>query len=594
MERRHTRVKSKRSRWFVLGTLGILVPVALWIAWSVRPWQTDEVRAVFLAGSASSSGAAPGEEDSATSLPRPGAGTRSDRDQALAALLSGTGRVEVEAAQSAAERGSSLRECSGVILFEAGRPADEHVRLLLDGRELELADDGSFLFRTDEELVELDIIARYYYLGQPVLVEPAKQSFVRLEPLAGGRVRGELVHAVGDRDLDGRPTDARVELVVIRGLPPARHAVLEASLEGNRTFDLGPVPPGSQVQLQFTSLRMRPIVERIDRIPAASAVWITVAPPEGVRVTGRVTDQNGFGRSLVRVRARVVDDRGPGDSGSAAGQQDSGGASSSRGGQPDEGGVGGARLREQWTAADGSFDLRGIAPGRIVIEAAPRGFIPSSVELGRLWPGDHSRDALLTLYFGATLSGTAYLDGRPASIVRVRAQLVGNAEGNSANGAAGDARTVRTSMSGEFKISGLPDGDWIVLAEDRQSDGRQVVNWSGLGGPVRLQGQFAHVGSFSLERVADLELDVYSRGMELPARIAVQLERHVPGTELWLPSSASGSKAVGLGGVAALEGLAAGSWRVTVDADGLRGTRSVALMPGELRRVRVALAPVQD
>jgi hypothetical protein len=141
------------------------------------------------------------------------------------------------------------------------------------------------------------------------------------------------------------------------------------------------------------------------------------------------------------------------------------------------GGFGGGMGRAT-TTADGSFLLENVAPGDYLVTARAPGYIdtgrllmssvmrtpaePPPAKLGGMLTSVHvvagqTATATVTLYRGAVLAGiVSYDDGTPAFGVSVSAVQADTA-----------AQAGGTSLSndrGEFRIAGLPEGTYLLLA----------------------------------------------------------------------------------------------------------------------------------
>jgi hypothetical protein len=161
--------------------------------------------------------------------------------------------------------------------------------------------------------------------------------------------------------------------------------------------------------------------------------------------------------------------------------------------QPVEGQEGsfGGRGGFATTGSDGSFRITGVSPGEYYIDVMMPGYIQpmrgmlSSFE--NLAPEDRDRiTAQLTrvsvalnqsanvqvmIYRGAAIGGTvSFDDGAPAAGVSIQALLLPQSAGAKTAGGASQAvfaGFARTDDRGQFRVTGLGDGTYIILAAPR-------------------------------------------------------------------------------------------------------------------------------
>lgn len=152
------------------------------------------------------------------------------------------------------------------------------------------------------------------------------------------------------------------------------------------------------------------------------------------------------------------------------------------------GGYFGGRGGFATTGSDGSFRITGVAPGDYYADVMMPGYIQPLADvlsnLETLTPADRDRlSAQLTrvsvaanqtanvqvmIYRGGTINGSvAFDDGAPAAGVAVQALILPpNSTGPSTQGAS-FAGFTRTDDRGQFRLTGLTDGTYIVLAAPR-------------------------------------------------------------------------------------------------------------------------------
>lgn len=145
------------------------------------------------------------------------------------------------------------------------------------------------------------------------------------------------------------------------------------------------------------------------------------------------------------------------------------------------------------TSADGSFFINNVRPGEYYVSAQMPGYIDPLRSLsprGSMRPSGDVPDALkpmltrvtvsanqtatvqVTAFRGAVLSGAIlYDDGTPAAGIPVSAERVDNSAQNDGGAPAPvsmrDLAFATTSDRGEFRLGGLPDGVYVIMARPR-------------------------------------------------------------------------------------------------------------------------------
>lgn len=146
------------------------------------------------------------------------------------------------------------------------------------------------------------------------------------------------------------------------------------------------------------------------------------------------------------------------------------------------------------TSADGSFFINNVRPGEYYVSAQMPGYIdplrslsprgsmrPSSSDVpDALKPmmtrvtvsANQTATVQVTAFRGATLSGAVlYDDGTPAAGIPVSAERVDNSTQNDGEAPAPvsmrDLAFATTSDRGEFRLGGLPDGVYVIMARPR-------------------------------------------------------------------------------------------------------------------------------
>ncbi len=122
-----------------------------------------------------------------------------------------------------------------------------------------------------------------------------------------------------------------------------------------------------------------------------------------------------------------------------------------------------AYRRVRWTNRRGEFRFRSIHSGTIRLNASADGYVAGEQQTLRLKPGEAREGFDLWLASGARIQGYAFRsDGSPATDARIRWHL---------NRARADSHGVYVNnailvdAAGHFQASGLPDGDYLLVAD---------------------------------------------------------------------------------------------------------------------------------
>jgi protocatechuate 3,4-dioxygenase beta subunit len=150
--------------------------------------------------------------------------------------------------------------------------------------------------------------------------------------------------------------------------------------------------------------------------------------------------------------------------------------------------------RKDTSDADGSFSLRGLPVGEVVLAAEHDGFLASGFKTLQLIEGEEMGDLVLTLSEGNSVEGTAHWpDGTPVIDALVSAQfdrsaLLGADSINAARGGDGHANT---NEEGHFRITALGNGPFTVSVT-HSPEGERLESW--LAQETRLSSLSGDVG----------------------------------------------------------------------------------------------------
>ena len=138
--------------------------------------------------------------------------------------------------------------------------------------------------------------------------------------------------------------------------------------------------------------------------------------------------------------------------------------------------------RKDSSDADGSFSLRGLPVGEVLVSAKKDGFLESGHKTLQLIEGEKVRDLVLTLSEGNSVEGTVHWpDGMPVIGASVSAQfdraaLLGADSINAARGGDGYANT---NEEGHFRITALGHGPFTVSVS-ASPQGERLESWLAL------------------------------------------------------------------------------------------------------------------
>lgn len=275
--------------------------------------------------------------------------------------------------------------------------------------------------------VEASGFARAAVPGVEVAAEATETDLGTVVLAPGAKIEGRVVDPEGNAlaaaeirvgEDSGMPVPF-LAFSLARDRPRARTG-------GSGEFTVGDLREGEKVHV---------LVTRADFVDAtvAGVVVPTVEPLEvtmkrASRVTGRVVD--GGGRPLEEAQVQVR----------AEGQRMPGSRTKSR--------------------ADGTFEVTGVAPGRVTLSAQASGYQEYSLSGLEIPDGGDLTGVTLTLAPGAVVEGTVFApDGRPVIDARVRSVEPGSSTMFSIAGLS------TTDGDGRYWLDGLPVGRRTVIAE---------------------------------------------------------------------------------------------------------------------------------
>lgn len=341
-----------------------------------------------------------------------------------------------------------------------------------------------------------------------IVLEPSPSVAGIVVDEAGRGIEGADVFAAAERRLGGGYSTTTAG---------------EARTDSNGRFEIGELEFAGTTMLAVRADGYQEAHEEIELLPGQRLEGLRIELGVGLRLVGRVVDEDGTGIAEAFVR---VEPRG--------------------GGQ--------WRGRTPWSQSDGAgrFVLEGMEPGRHRLLAHAEGHAATTVEVEARASGPEIEIVLST---GRRISGLVLdAEGAPAAGATVRVvgdggRFVGTVE--------------RAGPDGRFEVSGLADGAWSLVASHET-----------LGvGSVEILAEGEDVSGVTVE----LSPGGRAYGRILGAELASLAEATVF-------AFGTGNRTVGTvdwEGRWSVEGLAPGSWAVLVSIDGRSLQAQVEVGPGE-------------
>ncbi len=457
----------------------------------------------------------------------------------------------------------------GIVQLPEGVPTNETIEVIASGRKFEhrelhratIGSNGAFrvAFAKDTKTGYLKLDAEHLFLSKPYKLKLSElPPSIVLEPLVGARIQGVIVPPVGVEDgasvvhgqsvhtsgwSDGGSDSVQKSGAVdaalrfeLRGIPTHFHLTLNADFEAWVPQSVGDLKltPGEDraLELRFT---------------------------QGASVSGRVVDESGAALSNVMLETNLR-------------------------GSPSLGGT----SRQAKVADDGTYTIRGIAPGELVLDAMKQGYLPAKIELGTLSDGDVKLEVEVRMPTGHFVAGhVTWPDGRAiagAWVMVEQPEDDGDISAMTMSFMGGGTRE-KTEADGSFRVTGLGAGPYVVSAEAKpalEPESAPVEASSGAAvgkGPKKLvkKGAAWHArvenvatDSEALTVVLQPGFAVSGRVLDesalAPPRFTVNATKHEPGQ--WFPQQdgAVFQKFESVDGSFTLEGLQEGEYQLVASA----------------------------
>jgi uncharacterized GH25 family protein len=256
-------------------------------------------------------------------------------------------------------------------------------------------------------------------------------------------------------------------------------------------------------------------------------------------------------------------------------------------------GQGGFDVREGRSEADGSFELKAVAAGKVQLRFSADGFIELTRNVD-IADRQTAGDLDITLTGGNSIAGTVkWSDGAPAAEVEINvnfdmSQMAGMGAFNAMKGARGKGKS---DGAGNFVVRGLGAGPFTVKVESRARDATETPKDSELW-RVRADGVKPGTTDLALVLAAPQGIDgrVVDREDKPIAKFKVAAQRVSGGMLPGLDSDRVEDSFTSDTGEFTLRGLGAGKWEVNALADGFApGTPVPFVLPRAEGEARLTL-----
>ncbi|MEO6708268.1 MAG: carboxypeptidase-like regulatory domain-containing protein, partial [Planctomycetota bacterium] len=387
---------------------------------------------------------------------------------------------------------------NGRIVYPEGTPIGEEVEVVASGRKFKtrppyrarVAPNGTFrvAFAPGTKTGSVDVDAPHLYLREAVKIKPAdprRTEELVLEPLLGGRIQGQLIAPLNGMGLASQLAGKSVHT---QGWSESYDENMSrlGVVDGSLRFELRGLSPKCTFELGFNSELFVAVKRSGVRVAAGEDQAWQLPLTLGGRVRGRVSDATGDRPSSINLVFQSVQDEQTADASSST----------------ELFGLDMDPSLNVKLAPDGSFDARGIPPGKIQVTALAAQRLPCVLELGMVADGEVREGVDLVLESGGRIGGrVVWPDGSPAAEARVSLKTL--AEGNEIGGGMqdfwSDVASVRADAQGVFLISGLVAKKFNVIAQARPEAEASRSGSKGRPQPLRASLDDVPVDSLDLE-----------------------------------------------------------------------------------------------
>lgn len=461
----------------------------------------------------------------------------------------------------------------GRVIFPPDTPPDERAEVVAyysrDESEkphrASVAADGAFrvAFPAGTDVGRLELSARYVFLSERLrltFADPVRPLV--LEPELGGSVHAVFVLPAGSdgrqSELVGTKLSADADVIVYSS-DGATRPTRSTEIEDPTYADIGGLIPGVALQLSGEPRTFAPFKVRGVRVQPGAVTTLEVRLDNGISLSGRVVDELERPLSGVKFQIEVFN-----------------GNETTR------------AERKTPTGPDGRFTLQGVRTGRVTLTATALGYVATRVRLDVPPEGDAQDDLHVVMKRGRSIQGRVqWPDGSPAAGATVVIALVESDDVDVQWGALGwsEAPEHVADGNGAFEIRGLTAGPFALIArapttKDASKTGSARTDSVSSGGAplvVTLDEGYELRG-----RVVDETGHAFERFTV--AAVPVHTEREWQGVN----ESVTGRR-LGEDSRFVVEGLRAGTWKITARVGGAFARREVSV-PGNTPELEIVLA----
>ena len=351
----------------------------------------------------------------------------------------------------------------GRVKFPDGTPPDEKLRVEARGKKfsndslhsVEVGRDGAFrvAFSKDTRTGWLRVVARYAYLPEDVKVKfPSKpgevQSF-ELTPLLGSLVRGRVTLPAASQALAASLAGTRVQVWPndFNGAGAERVRNLWSEIGPDLGFEIGGVPGKCALNCFVDSENFVRAMKEIGGVEAGRAADVELALQLGLRVAGKVVDEDGtaVAEAAFEYNSQTSD------------------------------GMNWSNFHNKKSANDGSFDLRGMPTAKGTLFVKKEGFVTEERAFEKSPEGGAQEGLRIVLRRGLTIAGLVQgPDGQPFAGATVSLRFTPEANGNQMPWMQDNDQSGRSDAEGRFRFTGLGKGKGTLRAEAKAQDSKPI------------------------------------------------------------------------------------------------------------------------
>jgi hypothetical protein len=310
-----------------------------------------------------------------------------------------------------------------------------------------VAADGRFrlAFPPETKTAHVSVRGKYSYLPASQEIDVASTHDVVLTPTCGACIAGTITLPAGSEesaaDVEGIEVALATSMEGMRGSVMNMERIRRKAVIHQGAFEFRALPAAIGYEMTIEPKVLAAARATQKDLAAGRSTPVEIALHRGGSIRGKVHDAEGQPVADAKVEAAL-----PGR----------------------WFGFDNKTVRDVKSAADGTFELTAVTPGKIVVRATRDEFLDSDPAKLDLADGALVKDVELLLSQGKSVSGTVtWADGLPAAGVTIdlqfdMSQMYGMAAFNALRGAKGEARS---GADGSFTIGGLGEGPFTLEVE---------------------------------------------------------------------------------------------------------------------------------